>query len=96
MVDSEHILEKLERLIASPPTKPPLLTTSQAAAYLGISKSTLYKLCSEHAIPYHKPGGKLNYFAVEDLDAYLLRNRVSSQSELSEEASCRLHAKRGI
>ena len=39
------------------------------------------------AIPYYKPGGKLCFFAKEDLDAWLKRVRVKSQDEIDSETS---------
>ena len=38
------------------------------------------------AVPYYKPGGKLCFFAKEDLDAWLKRVRVKSQDEIDSEA----------
>lgn len=36
-----------------------LLTTTEAAKYLGLKPSYLYKLMMRRAIPYYKPNGKL-------------------------------------
>ena len=62
-----------------------LMTTTEAARYLGLKPSYLYKMMMRRAIPYYKPGGKLCYFAKEDLDAWL--KRVKSQGEIDSEAS---------
>ena len=35
-----------------------ILTLEEAARFLGMAKSTLYKLTHEQAIPYYKPNGK--------------------------------------
>ena len=64
-----------------------LLTTTEAARYLGLKPSYLYKMMMRRAIPYYKPGGKLCFFAKEDLDAWLKRVRVKSQVEIDSEAS---------
>ena len=45
-----------------------LMTTTEAARYLGLKPSYLYKMMMRRAIPYYKPGGKLCFFAKEDLD----------------------------
>ena len=58
-----------------------LMTTTEAAKYLGLRPSYLYKLMMRRAIPYYKPNGKLCFFAREDLDAWLRRVRVKSQDE---------------
>lgn len=62
-----------------------LMTTTEAARYLGLKPSYLYKLMMRRAIPYYKPGGKLCFFAKADLDAWL--TRVKSQSEIDSEAA---------
>ena len=50
-----------------------LMTTTEAARYLGLKPSYLYKMMMRRAIPYYKPNGKLCFFAKEDLDAWLKR-----------------------
>jgi len=58
----------------------------EAADYLGISKSTLYKHTSAGNIPYYKPNGKLVIFSKEDLDNWLLKTRIPSNEELKNRA----------
>ena len=67
-----------------------LMTTTEAAKYLGLRPSYLYKLMMRRAIPYYKPNGKLCFFAREDLDAWLRRVRVKSQDEIDSGAACYL------
>ena len=62
-----------------------LMTTTEAARYLGLKPSYLYKMMMRRAIPYYKPGGKLCFFAKEDLDAWMIR--VKSQEEIDSEAA---------
>ncbi|KAB3729695.1 helix-turn-helix domain-containing protein [Phocaeicola vulgatus] len=64
-----------------------LMTTTEAAKYLGLRPSYLYKLMMRRAIPYYKPNGKLCFFAREDLDAWLRRVRVKSQEEIDSRAA---------
>lgn len=64
-----------------------MMTTTEAARYLGVKPSYLYKMMMRRAIPYYKPGGKLCFFAKEDLDAWLKRIRVKSQDEIDSEAA---------
>lgn len=64
-----------------------LLTTTEAAHYLGVKPSYLYKMMMRRAIPYYKPGGKLCFFAKDDLDAWLTSIRIKSQSEIESEAA---------
>ena len=42
-----------------------LMTTTEAARYLGLKPSYLYKMMMRRAIPYYKPNGKLCFFAKE-------------------------------
>ena len=64
-----------------------LMTTTEAARYLGLKPSFLYKMRMRRAIPYFKPNVKLCFFAKEDLDAWLKRVRVKSQDEIDSEAA---------
>jgi excisionase family DNA binding protein len=60
----------------------PFLTLEDAALYLSLSTSTIYKLCSQRKISYLKPNGKENFFRREDLDSYLLSTRIPSKTEI--------------
>ena len=53
-----------------------LMTTTEAARYLGLKPSYLYKMMMRRAIPYK-----------EDLDAWMKRVRVKSQDEIDSEAA---------
>ena len=74
--------------------KNPLLTTAQAAAYLGLKTSYLHKLMMRRAIPYYKPNNKLCFFAQADLDHWLTGNRIASQEEIEQQAQQYLSKKR--
>ena len=63
-----------------------VLTSDEAARYLGISKSYLYKLTMGRKIPHSKPLGKMVYFDRLELEAWLRSNRVATSDELSERA----------
>jgi excisionase family DNA binding protein len=71
-----------------------LLTTESAAAFLGFSKGYLYKLVSANKIAYYRPGGKILYFTREDLERYILHNRIASKYELREKAETMLNGAR--
>ncbi len=82
------ILEKLatiENLLRGQTEKP--LTLSEAAQYLDISKSYLYKLTCSNKIPHYKPQGKRVYFAKGELNTWLLRNPVKSTAAIEQEAN---------
>ena len=58
------------------------LTLAEAAVYSGLSKSYLYKKTSGQQIPHYKLDGKLIFFKKDELDQYLLANRIPSQAEI--------------
>jgi len=53
----------------------------------GISKSTLYKMVSAKTLPYYKHNGKLLYFDKDEINAYLLQNRIKTNEEVEQEAA---------
>ena len=59
-----------------------LLTTEEAANYMGIKKSYLHKLMMKKEIPFFKPNGKLCYFDRQDLDKWMRRIRIASNQEI--------------
>ena len=64
-----------------------VLTTDEAAAYLGITKSYLYKLTCLNLIPYSKPMGKMCYFSRSELKQWALSNRQATTYELGQAAA---------
>lgn len=64
-----------------------VLTSEEAARYMGISKSYLYKLTMRGEIPHYKPMGKMCYFNRGELEAWLQGNRVSTQQEIGDRAN---------
>lgn len=64
-----------------------VITLAEAASYMGISKSYLYKLTHRRAIPHYKPQGKMIYFNRAELDQWLLSNRVATDAEINERAA---------
>ena len=68
-----------------------VLTVSEAARYMGVSKSSLYKMMMRKLIPYSRPNGKVCYFDRVELEKWLMSNRVATENELNDraEAYCR-------
>ena len=64
-----------------------VLTFDQAATYIGISKSHLYKLTMANALPFYRPRGKMLYFDRIELEKWLLQNRITPADELEAKAS---------
>ena len=63
-----------------------VLTADEAAKYMGVSKSTLYKMTMKRVVPFCKPNGKLCFFNRAELEQWLLRNRVATADEISDRA----------
>jgi len=63
-----------------------VLNSEEAALYMGVSKSYLYKLTMRQTIPHYKPMGKMCYFKRAELEAWLLRNRIATDDELAQKA----------
>ena len=63
-----------------------VLTFNEAADYMGMSKSCLYKMTSQKIVPHYKPNGKMIFFDLEEIENYLLSVRVKPQREIEEEA----------
>lgn len=62
------------------------LNVEEAAEFLDITKSHLYKLTSRGEIPHYKPGKRL-YFLPNDLMEYVISGRVRTSDEINSEAA---------
>lgn len=58
-----------------------VLTLEEAADFLGLSKSQLYKLTRTSAIPHYKPNGKYIYFDRAELVEWVKRNPVKTKKQ---------------
>jgi excisionase family DNA binding protein len=63
------------------------LNTKEAAEFLGISRSHLYRLTSRGEIAHYKPNGIKLYFLEEDLLAYLKSGKVRASYEVEAETA---------
>ena len=66
-----------------------VLTVEEAAKFMGMARSTLYKMTCDQSIPFYRPNGKMIFFEKADILSWIRRNRVYTQEEIDEEA--RLH-----
>lgn len=81
-------LESIERmLIEQNMLKKDVLSFTEAAVYLEVSHSHLYKLTSSGAIPAYKPNGKKLYFNRQELDQWLQSNKQVSKDEIEQDAN---------
>lgn len=58
-----------------------MLTTKDAAQFLGLSVGYLYKLTMQKKIPYYKPFGNRCYFKKDELQQILEGGRVATAAE---------------
>ncbi|MBP5620230.1 MAG: helix-turn-helix domain-containing protein [Bacteroidaceae bacterium] len=63
-----------------------VLTVEEAARFMDIARSSLYKMTSDRSIPFYRPNGKMIYFEKADILAWMRRNRTVSQEEVNEHA----------
>ena len=63
-----------------------VLTSDEAAVYMGVSKSYWYKLTMRKQIPHYKPMGKMCFFNRKEIEMWLQANRVATDEELSQDA----------
>lgn len=82
----EEIQSFLKRL--NQKTIPERLSLVEAAQYLGVSKSNMYKLTHTRAIPFYKFGKRVIFYTKE-LDEWIKQNaiRVKTRDEIEREAS---------
>jgi len=81
-------LDRIEKLLKEQQTmQKKVLNFNEACTYLELSQSHLYKLTSTGAVPHYKPNGKKIYFQREELDNWLLRNRMNSRDEIEQQAA---------
>jgi predicted DNA-binding transcriptional regulator AlpA len=83
VVEEKLILElrELKQIIAeSLLCSKVILNLDEASKYLGISRSTLYKINLTCGIPFSKPANKLIYYKRVDLETWMLQNSTNSIS----------------
>ena len=77
-----QLAEIRELIIQQKLVQKDFLTLNDAAVYIGISKSYLYKLTSTRKIPFYRPETKLIFFKRSELDAWILNNRNAPHEEV--------------
>jgi excisionase family DNA binding protein len=82
--DMEQIADFITANIIN--TTKEVLTSDEAAKYMGISKSYLYKLTMLRKIPHFKPMGKMCYFNRAELENWLQSNRIATDEAIASEA----------
>ena len=67
-----------------------VLNLEEAALFMGISKSSLYKMTHKHELPFFRPNGKLIYFEKSELLKWMRQNRSMSEEEIEAAAAHRI------
>ena len=72
-MDNQDI-EKIVKMVVDKLKLPQkeVLTSSEVAEYLGISKSYLYKLTMFKLIPHYKPMGKMCYYNKKEIEEWIM------------------------
>lgn len=70
-----------------------VLNIDQAAEYVSLSKSAIYKKTAERTIPHFKQGKRL-YFKLTDLNTWLTELKISTKAEIEQQATDYLMRKR--
>lgn len=78
IADLQQRVDVLEDILA---TGKEVLTVEEAAKFMGMARSTLYKMTSEQTIPFYRPNGKLIYFEKSELLGWMRKNRSMSEEE---------------
>lgn len=76
----ENLVTKVEEISQKIWQTKSILTSSEAATYLGISDSYLYKLTSTRKIPHYKPNGKILLFSKEEIEKWALSNKIENEA----------------
>jgi len=84
LLEATH-LDKLTAIERTHQVKPRTLV--EAAKFLDLSPSHLYKLTSERKIPHFKPNGKKIYFDESELVQWLKRKPTRTLEETEEKAA---------
>ncbi len=83
----EHRLGVAENLLFE---SKEVLTVEEAAKFLGLSKSFVYKMTHEGTLPFYKPNGKVCYFEKSVLLEWMRSTKVASQKQIEEAAQHKL------
>ncbi len=68
-----------------------VLTLEEFCGYTGFSKNYAYQLTSTGKIKFYRPVGKMIFFDIDDVTAFLLQNPSCTSAEIERKASGRLN-----
>ena len=70
-----------------------IFNMSQAADYLGLAKSTVYKMTSSRLIPHSKVSRKI-IFKRNELEEWINKHKIKTKEEIEQEADAYLSRRR--
>lgn len=82
----ENLLRNVRKDDKLPQPTPEIFNLIQAAEYVSLSKSAIYKKTSERNIPHFKKGKKL-YFKKSELDHWLTSMKIPTKDEIDQAAT---------
>lgn len=78
------IFQKLEMIQKQIQNQNKILKIDDVVKLTGWSKSHVYKLTASNRIPHYKPYGKTIYFNREEIESFILSNRINTIEEIEE------------
>lgn len=63
-----------------------VMTLKEAAIFLGMTNSSLYKMTHNKVLPYYRPNGKMVYFEKSELLKWVRQAPVASATQIREQA----------
>lgn len=79
----KNTLEYIEDLLLNQKS---ILNIDDLCRYTGLSKSWVYKKTASGQLPHYKPSGKILIFKKDEIDAWLLKNKISTVDDIEQEA----------
>lgn len=78
-------LEKIEKITLLGAKN--VLTLDDVVLITGYSKGHIYRLTSSQEIPHYKPNGRNIYFKKDEIEEWLLQNRILTTEEINSKAT---------
>ena len=74
----EELQKRMEAVEDSLDNAQEVLSVEEAARFMDIARSSLYKMTSDRSIPFYRPNGKMIYFEKADILEWIRKSRVMS------------------
>lgn len=92
---ADQVLDRLDSIEQALRQTDRPLTFNEAATFLSCSKSYLYKLTHQRAVPCYKPMGKKLFFKRQELEGFLFQRPVRTREALEQEAVDHVAVRKG-